>query len=510
MSTIVNLRDIVDRETGLSGMVAVHSRCAIPKRVGNGTVKDMINVYTEYTDGHIALPLAVAQQLTTSLNLVTLKQEELRNTMRTPKPEQVEIISLMFKYLEEKRGVMLDCDPGMGKTFMSLWVGLSYRVKIAVVVARADYAKQWANELCAIYPQCASKICVMGSITEKDPQFPATPGDAHYLFIRAGLIKTLKPKDAAKYRYIVLDETHLLGTPEQLQGILRFVGASWVVGCSGTPEKPDGRHRTIECFLHSDTVIKARKERPIDFVLCNVNTFTSEKKYDELLRASMWRDAGVGPGAGAGASSGHMGEYTRMELSLASDPVTTNRIALVAYSLVRTHKHKVLVMSKIVHQCEMIKRTLEAWGVRATTYHGKRKGYDGFAEVTIGTTQVCMTAYDQATSGIAYDRRYTAAILCQSLAQDGNLWQGIGRIMRAPDHENPVFVWIQYPMGAYQGHTNAMIAAMTERKLRISDHTKIISEHIYQKCLAERREVEILRMSPIVYPEHVIYQIPEE
>ena len=72
-------------------------------------------------------------------------------------------------------------------------------------------------------------------------------------------------------------------------------------------------------------------------------------------------------------------------------------------------------------------------------------------EVTIGTTQVCMTAYDQATSGIAYDRRYTTAILCQSLAQDGNLWQGDRTDYASPDHENPVFVWIPISDGSLPG-----------------------------------------------------------
>ena len=48
------------------GWLQVHSRCAILNDVGNGAVKDMINVYTEYTDESIA-PLAVAT-ITTNLN----------------------------------------------------------------------------------------------------------------------------------------------------------------------------------------------------------------------------------------------------------------------------------------------------------------------------------------------------------------------------------------------------------------------------------------------------------
>jgi superfamily II DNA or RNA helicase len=502
MAVVASLKDIMDTETGRSGMTAVLDSCSIilgkGRKKGGGIYTDVLDVYTEYAGGLVALPLHTATKLVPGLRLKSTTPIPPKNALRQPLPDQEDIVERMFTSLDETRGVMLDCDPGMGKTFMSWYVGIAYGLPIAVVVARVDYAKQWANELCEIFPSCASRICLMGGAGSEDDRFTCTPGDAHYLVIRAGLIESLTQEDAARYRYIVLDETHMLGTKVQLRAILRFTGAAYIVGCSGTPEKPDGRHAAIQAFLGPRTIV-ARRARPIDFVLCDINCYTDEDEYKVLLRSKPKGDSTVPP---------HMAEYGRMEISLASDPLTNTRIALVAYALAEIQGHKVLVLSKYKAQCAALAETLNSWGVSATEFTGDKKKYDGYAKVTIGTTQIAMTAFDQATSGVEYDRRFTAAVLCQSLAQDGNLWQGVGRIMRAPNTENPVFVWIQYPMDAYTAQTKDMRESMVTRGMRIKDHTALLPPEIYDKYLRSDNLVRINRTQPLVYPPHVIYPAP--
>jgi hypothetical protein len=502
MSTVVRLGDVMNTETGQSGMTAVLEACSIVlgrgRKKGGGTYIDKIDVYKEYAGGLVALPVYTATQLVRGLNLRTTEAILPETSERKPYEEQKDIIDRMVAALDETRGVMLDCDPGMGKTFMSWYVGIAYGLPIAVVVARVDYAKQWANDLCKIFPSCASRICLMGGAGSKDDKFVCTPANAHYLVIRAGLIESLSQQDAARYRYIVLDETHMLGTKSQLEAILHFTGASYVVGCSATPDKPDGRHAAIQAFLGTRTII-ARSMRSIDFLLCNINCSTDENEYKALLRSKPKVDSPVPP---------HMAEYGRMEISLATDPFTNARIAVIIYALAAIHGHKVLVLSKYKAQCASLAETLNGWGVSATEFTGDKKKYDGFAKVTMGTTQIAMTAFDQATSGVEYDRRFTAAVLCQSLAQDGNLWQAVGRIMRAPRTESPIFVWIQYPMEAYAAQSRNMRESMTTRGLVIKDHSPIIPPEIYDKYLASEWVVQINRTQPLIYPEHVLYPCP--
>jgi hypothetical protein len=118
-------------------------------------------------------------------------------------------------------------------------------------------------------------------------------------------------------------------------------------------------------------------------------------------------------------------------------------------------------------------------GISATEYTGKERNYDGYAQATVGTDRMTMTAFDQGNSGVAYDRRFSAGILCQSLAQDGNLWQAIGRIMRAPPEITPLFVWVQYPMQAYEEHRRKMLEAITERHMDVYGATDLVTSEYY-------------------------------
>jgi hypothetical protein len=503
MSAVVRLEDVFDATTGASGIAAVLERCRIVLRKGRtkaGTFTDAIDAYEELPGGRVALPLAEAIRLCPTLQLRTTEPHIPKSATRRPKPDQEEVIDRMLECLNRTNGVMLDCDPGMGKTFQSLYVGLAYRLPIAVIVARAGFGKQWANELCEIHPVCATRICLMSGSAEKDcdPRFTCTPANAHYLVIRPELIKKLAPADAHRYGYIIIDETQMIGTNKRLQALLKFTGASYVVGCSGTPEKPDNRHAAVECFLGNQRII-ARRARPIDFVLCDINCYTEEEDYARLA-ARAAKDPQ--------AANAQLAQYGRMEISLATDTLTNNRIAFVAWTLAVKLGHKILVLSKFTAQCKALADTLAAWGLSSTEFTGSKKDYNGQAQVTIGTTQVAMTAFDQASSGVQYDRRFTAALLCQSLSQGGNLWQGVGRVMRAPDTESPIFVWVQYPMKVYHGHRAAMVKEMQERGLRVlHDHETIISPESYKKYLMPDHCVEIVSNTAAA-PPHIIYEAP--
>ena len=89
------------------------------------------------------------------------------------------------------------------------------------------------------------------------------------------------------------------------------------------------------------------------------------------------------------------------------------------------------------------------------------------AKVLCGTTQKVMTAFDQSASGIEFDKRFNIAILCQSVAKKGNLWQAVGRILRAENEVIPQFIWIYYPMKAYDKHLDKAIKFLKSRQVQI-------------------------------------------
>jgi superfamily II DNA or RNA helicase len=500
MSILVKVIDVADPETGEIGMAAIIKHCNFEKstryKKGGTAVKDVVKLYEIYDGGYVALPFSKAIELVKKLVLPVKIPIIPDGIVRHPKPSQMWILNAAFEHLSLHRSIMLINDPGMGKTFMSLYMAIAYGYPTIAICLRVENCKQWANDACEIIPSLASKICLRGSVSDASTLFTATPENAQFLMIRAGLLAGMDMKILARYRFVILDETHLLATEGQLSGILRCCRTLYVVGCSGTPEKPDGRHRLIELILGTRAIV-ARTDRIIDFMLFDVNVFTSE---DEYRKVSF----------GKNQANDILVEYGAMERSIAYNPLTNNRIAVLIACLVRIHKHKVLVMSKYTLQCNAIMACLLAWGISATVYTGKNKNYDGFADVIIGTTQLTMTAFDQATCGIAFDRRFNAAVMCQSLAQDGNLWQAIGRIMRAPDTDSPVFVWLQYNMKAYAEHTSEMLKAVNERKLRVRDKDFKVPKDVYERCFGKSVEIDIIRTEPFEEGviQHRVFKFP--
>ena len=473
MSHLCDLAKVIDPITNMSGMTAVIGACKIVKRSGKkkggGTFEDALKVYWENNSSKIILPLGYARIACRDFKVQTSVPRDPSSAKRRPYPEQREILRRAIEYLITEHGVLLECDPGMGKTFMSLYMALMFRLPILVVVARVDYAEQWALEFCEISEAHEGKICLMGSSTDKHPRFSCDPSCANILFIRAALLHNLPLDVLSRYKFIILDETQMLGTDAQIAGLLRLIGASYVVGCSATPDKPDGRERALELFMGNKSIV-ARWNREFHFVLFPMNVNTSEVNYERLMRK-----------AGSGPVPMHMAEYGEMERSIAYNPTTCHRLALLAYALAIVHGHKVILITKYLFQAECLRKILTAWNVSNTIYSGQHKEYDGFAKVTIGSAQVAMAAFDQAKR--KYDRRFSCGIMAQSLAQGGNMWQAIGRVMRLEADKIPLFIWLQYPMKAYKAHTDEVMPTVMSRKAILRNHEGLVHPEISKRCM---------------------------
>ncbi len=490
MAQICKISDVRNPLTKLGGFEEIIQSCKIIKDSKNrggksesGSSKfpdDFIDVFTLYEQGYVALPTGYARRAVSTLKFPAVTPEIPEGIIRGPLPAQGDILSLLLKYLIETGGALLECDPGMGKTFMSLFAAFMFAMPAVVVVPRADYAGQWAEEALKIMPGIERHICLMGSLAEISTKFPATPETAKLLFIRAANLEKIELDVLRRYRFVILDETQMLGTKKSIECILRLTNAAYVVGCSATPDKPDGRERAMELFMGS-AVIEARRDRKFDLVLFPLAVKTDEAEYDRLLRG------GAHGRKKSTTGLSHMGEYGRMEISIAKNFITNHRIAILCACLVKMHNHKVIVLTKYLNQAAYLSKILTDWKISSTIYSGSNKEYDGFASVTIGINQVAVAAFDQAKR--PHDRRFTAGIMLQSLSQEGNMWQAIGRVMRAPDEIRPLFIWAQYPMNAYSAHVNTVVPFLTSRSGELAEPSTLIPEDILKDWFG--REIQI-------------------
>jgi superfamily II DNA or RNA helicase len=215
-------------------------------------------------------------------------------------------------------------------------------------------------------PGMGARTCVFGTKTKdakkrrvvnREDIFTAGMGEAAMLVVRGELVKELPEEVVLRARFLILDETQLV-TAGVMKSLLRFRGVRAVVGCSGTPEKPDQRHEGMLKFLGGVEVV-ARHERPGNVVFADVRVVADETKYMEALRT---RD-----------DKGALVEYGRLERGIACSAAANNRIALLALAVARAGK-KVLVITKYVEQTWRVVETLRAWGVGRGVHGGLRGG----------------------------------------------------------------------------------------------------------------------------------------
>jgi hypothetical protein len=464
MSYPILLEKVQKSDSGVAGLDRVLMECKHQLGEEYKGVAKFAILYRAFPGGRALVPVAVAASIMPPGWVASTPFVPGRGMRVVPKPSQVEIVKELVSRLAAEHAVMLNLDPGMGKTYLSIMASRACGLKTVVAVMSVDAATQWENEFYDKAEGMEGKIYKLGSVRTKNT---CTIEEAEVLIVRAAAIAELEfaPEIWQSFRMLIIDETHAVGTKRVMESFMNFTCVRYVIGCSGTPEKPDGRHHAMACFVGRNPIV-ARHGRSIDFFLLNLGVTADESNY---LRACQ---------NVRGESNEALAEYGILERGISEDSVCYGRIALLALLLVRKYGHKVLVITKFTKQIAGIKYCLEAWGkCSVTTYIGKSKAdreYDGFADVLVGTAQMTMTMFDQATSGRPFDRRFTAAIMCQSLAQDGNLWQAIGRVMRAPEDVSPIFVWIQYPLKAYARHTREMREFVEGRGLVVKDGAELL------------------------------------
>lgn len=502
MSTIVSLEKAVDVNAEDGGLSLVLSHCRIPlgryRKAGGKEGVETIDVYKQYTNGQIALPLGFAVKYC-GLATGKLPMRDMSGAKRHPRnKDQEDILSKMRVSLEQTRTAMLECDPGMGKTFLSLYMGLAIGLNIAVILPKSSYVTQWREELLNIYPGFESRICAFDSVASGKASVP-TPEAANFLFIRADLINRLTQEALIRYRYIVIDETHEM-SKKMIENAVMFCNAAYTVGCSATPDKGDGRENAIALFVGRNNIVR-HDNRAVNFMEIDINAKCDETEYQMMLRKSSKEVTG----------KAHLWLYGRMEISLAANYIVNARIALMAYVLAKKHNKKILIISTYIYQCNALCKILKEWNISADIYTGGHSKYDGYAQVLVAQRFKGMTAFDQATSGIPYDRRFNTAIMCQSLAQDGNMWQSIGRIKRAPAGEEILFVWAKYPMLAYEKQGKNIHEYLESKKVVTHvDRQGVISDAVYDNYYGQLEYVDLLETNDESKTVFSPLRIPEE
>ena len=328
--------------------------------------------------------------------------------------EQARVIREATALLEAGESFVLEAATGFGKTACAASILSAISRKTLIVVHKTDLLEQWRA---ALLQHTELRPEDIGTI-----QGPAFEVEGRKVTL--AMIQTLTSREwpealADAFGLVVFDEVHHLGADVFARAASMFRG-KLRLGLSATPQRSDGRERTIGAHI-GPVRVEARREplRPLVFTY-----------------RSSWRC----PRAPSGERIPHEKARTmHVERSIAADP---ERNRLLVELLLKAHgagRRTVLFSSLVKHLVLLEQMAIEA-GIPAEhvlVYHGKTPKS---RHPLVYERPVVLTTW-----GMLGEGSDVPTLDCALLATPrSNITQAVGRILRElPEKPQPIVLDVQ-------------------------------------------------------------------
>jgi len=324
----------------------------------------------------------------------------------TLRPKQRSIFDDAVASLERTKSAQLTLPTGMGKTSLSVKL-IGHLGMITLILLPMDILiEQWRSTILRDLDITNEEIAIVGG-KKKSPLSADTK-------IVICLVKSF-PNIPALYRdkfgVVVVDEVHAF---INATGAVAMIGVcpDYLIGCSATPERPDGGHRMLRYFFGNDAVF-----RDIDVNFSVVRVWTGIKPKRPMNARGELNFVTF--------QQGIMRNMQRNEII----------VRLVLYEKRRPIIILVAYTDHVDILCDMLRKR----DIAVDTLYGNKSSYES-CEVLIGTIPKVGTGFDEAKCCSNYQGTPSSVlILGTSIKSNACFVQAIGRVSRV---ENPTIYHI--------------------------------------------------------------------
>lgn len=343
-------------------------------------------------DNTVCLPFAYAIEV-----LSLPRKDRTAFTQRNPvftgtlRDQQVDVFTEAKTKLSKYGFTMLSLPTGFGKTFLSIKLSTTTKLKTLIIVNKIVLMNQWEESI--------KKVCPSASIQVLKKQEPMK--DCDFFIINAINI----PKKGIDYfkdiGTVIVDECHLI-MAENLSKCLQYLSPRYLIGLSATPYRTDGMDSLIAFYFGEDKIIKL--------------LFRKHKVYKVLTHFTPTFDY---------TADGKVNWGSLLD----SQSNDSKRNELIIQIVKREKTRNILILSKRIEQGNFLFNRLKEENENVTSLIGKQQDFDENARILVGTTSKCGTGFD------------FPKLDCLILASDIQQYyiQALGRVLRRPDVEPIVY-----------------------------------------------------------------------
>lgn len=366
-----------------------------------------------------------------------------------PRDEQFDILERSKIILEASHGLILQAQPGAGKTFMSIVLASSFGLRTAILTPRETITKQWVKTIQMALPLAKIWLPQSSMIESKakksrkkgkklgfvqigtepiDPETGQSSWDFAVMLVDRA--SALRSEILESVGMLIIDEVHMHCTHNRVKSILEFT-PMYVISLSATIERSDGCHKMIHLITGDEKIVIEPKRLHLVIAL-QVPVVIPETKSEKtrLLNFTEFTNC-----------LSECAEYNQAIVNL-----------IAANSL----KRKFIVLCSRVQHCKTLVRMLRSLEITSEEMCESKSSYID-CKVLVGTMSKVSVGFDAATCAINFDGvSPDTLIVATSFKMTKDYVQCAGRVMRASSDRLPIVIFFQTKNNVMQRHFSQM------------------------------------------------------
>ena len=317
---------------------------------------------------------------------------------------QKEVKKEVINYFNKTGCCWLSIYTGAGKTFTSINIACTVKLKTLVVCHRVNLINQWKD---SITKGCKDVIVqILSGVNKIDD-------DAQFYIINA---INVKKRDHSSYRnigFLIVDEVHVMATGKMVEAF-QYVTPRYCLALSATPYRNDGLDIVLHTYFGENKIIRTLQREHTVFKI------TTKFKPDVKLNYDGSTDWGS---------------------VIQSQAKNKDRNNLIVNIIKFFKERNILVLSKRIEQIDYIVKELRSNGEDVTCFKGNKQDYNPNARIMVATIS---------KAGVGFDHpKMDTLILAGDV--EGYFIQYLGRVFRR-EEVHPIIFDIIDDFGSFKRH----------------------------------------------------------
>ena len=298
----------------------------------------------------------------------------------------------VINYFNKDGCCWLSLYTGAGKTFTSINIACTIKLKTLIICHRVSLINQWKE---SIENGCENVIVqILSGVNKIDV-------DAQFYIINAINVKKRSHDSYKDIGFLVVDEVHVMATGKMVEAF-QYITPRYCLALSATPYRTDGLDIVLHTYFGENKIVRTMHR---EHTIFKVNTqFKPEVKlnYDGST------------------------DWGSVIQSQAKNKERNNLII----NIVKFFKERnILILSKRIEQIDYIVKELRKYGEDVTCFKGNKQDYNKNARIMVATIS---------KAGVGFDHPKMDTLILASDVE-GYFIQYLGRVFRREDVHPIIF-----------------------------------------------------------------------